>query len=80
MAPSGFNPSRGFDVFQIRWTEVKVPALIAIASLKPHGRGLPLQSVIIVTPLLEILIDRGALQQILRGLEKALWSIDADVL
>jgi hypothetical protein len=79
MPPTRFNPGGGFDVLEVRGAQVKVPALIAVASLKPDSWRLAFERGIVISPLFEIAIDRLALEEMGWGLEIPLWSVNANV-
>ncbi len=58
MTPPLFNGRRIGNLFEIRWAEVKLPTLVAMLGLKPHGRRLLEQRRVVVAPLFEVAIHR----------------------
>ena len=57
MAASFLEPGRALDLLQVRRAQVEVPAVIAVAGLKAHGRGHAGQGRVVEAPLLEVAVD-----------------------
>ena len=76
----GPQPGRFFDLFQVRGTEIELPAIIAVLSLKPHGGGLAAPGFLVITPLAQIAIDSTPFQQTWLGLDKTIRCLDSELL
>jgi hypothetical protein len=63
LASAGIDPGRGLELFEVRGADIKLPQLIAVLRLKPNRRRFPLQRAPIQTPLLQVSIDGGRLEQ-----------------
>ena len=80
MAASLLEPSRAFDVFQVRRAQVEMPAVVAVTGLEANGRRHTRQGGVVVAPLFEVAVDstsgqhgHGCAQQSVRGLDTVLF-------
>jgi Glutathione-dependent formaldehyde-activating enzyme len=61
-------PKTVFEVFQIRWTHIELPAIVAMFGLESHGGRLTAQTRPVIPPLLQVAIDGRLIEHAFGGL------------
>jgi hypothetical protein len=73
------HPYGGRDLLEIRGTQIKVPTVIAMDGLEPHGRRLACQGLRVVPPVFEVTINGAAFQETLGRADEPVWGLDTIV-
>src|SRR5262249_34490008 len=76
LAPFRPEPRRDREVLEIGGTQIKMPALVTLRRLKPHGGGLAREGLRIIAPLLEVAIDRRLGKEVGRHAHETLGRVD----